>query len=58
MGCLLAMFAGLFPRLALLILWIARPERIDAVFDTFLLPTMGGLSNRPNQGRRNWRITP
>ena len=41
MGCLLAMFAGLFPRLALFILWVARPERIDAVFDTFLLPLLG-----------------
>ena len=41
MGCLFAMFAGLFPRLAVLILWIARPERIDAAFDTFLLPLLG-----------------
>jgi hypothetical protein len=32
MGCLFAMFAGLFPRLALFILWIARPCRIDAAF--------------------------
>ena len=32
---LLALFAGFFPRLALLILWIARPARIDAAFDTF-----------------------
>jgi hypothetical protein len=29
MGCLLALFAGIFPRLALLILWVARPARID-----------------------------
>jgi hypothetical protein len=41
MGCLFALFAGLFPRLALFILWIARPERIDAAFDTFLLPLLG-----------------
>src|SRR4029453_8256521 len=41
MGCLFAMFAGLFPRLALFILWIARPARIDAAFDTFLLPLLG-----------------
>jgi hypothetical protein len=41
MGCLLAMFAGLFPRLAVLILWVARPERIDAAFSTFLLPLLG-----------------
>jgi hypothetical protein len=30
MGCLFAIFAGVFPRLAVLILWIARPERVDA----------------------------
>ena len=41
MGCLLALFAGIFPRLALLILWVARPARIDAVFDTFLVPLLG-----------------
>ena len=41
MGCLFAMFAGLFPRLALFILWIARPARIDAAFDTFLWPLLG-----------------
>ena len=41
MGCLLALFGGLFPRLALLILWIARPVRIDAAFDTWLLPLLG-----------------
>ena len=41
MGCIFALFAGIFPRLALLILWIARPARIDAAFDTFLLPLLG-----------------
>ena len=41
MGCLFAIFAGAFPRLAVLILWIARPERIDAAFSTFLLPLLG-----------------
>ena len=41
MGCLLALFAVIFPRLALLILWVARPARIDAVFDTFLVPLLG-----------------
>ena len=41
MGCLFALFAGLFPRLALFILWVARPARIDAAFDTFLLPLLG-----------------
>jgi hypothetical protein len=41
MGCLFALFAGIFPRLALLIVWVARPERVDVAFDTFLLPLLG-----------------
>jgi hypothetical protein len=41
MGCIFALFAGIFPRLALLIVWVARPERVDAAFDTFLLPLLG-----------------
>jgi hypothetical protein len=46
MSCLLALLAGIFPRLALLILWVARPARIDAVFDTFLVPLLGSSSCR------------
>jgi len=41
MGCLFALFGGLFPRLALLIFWIARPALIDAAFNTFILPLLG-----------------
>jgi hypothetical protein len=41
MGCLLALVGGLFPRLALLIVWIARPGLVDAAFNTFLLPLLG-----------------
>jgi hypothetical protein len=41
MGCLFALFGGLFPRLALLILWIARPALVAAAFNTFLLPLLG-----------------
>ena len=41
MGCLLAMFGGLFPRLALLIIWIARPTLVGAAFNTFLWPLLG-----------------
>ena len=41
MGCLLVLFGGLFPRLAVLILWIARPERVDAAFSTWLWPLLG-----------------
>jgi hypothetical protein len=33
--------AGLFPRLALFILWVARPARVDAAFDIFLPPLLG-----------------
>ena len=35
------MFAGLFPRLALFVLLIARPERIDAAFSSWLWPLLG-----------------
>jgi hypothetical protein len=41
MGCLFAVFAGIFPRFALFILWVARPARIDAAFDGFILPLLG-----------------
>ena len=41
MGCLFAMFAGLFPRLALFIIWIARPVMVDAAFSTWIWPLLG-----------------
>jgi hypothetical protein len=41
MACLFALFGGLFPRLALLVLWIARPALVGAAFNTFLLPLLG-----------------
>ena len=41
MGCLFALLGGLFPRLALLIVWIARPALVGAAFHTFLLPLLG-----------------
>ena len=41
MGCLFALFGGLFPRLALLIVWIARPALVGSAFSTFLLPLLG-----------------
>ena len=43
MGCLFAMFAGLFPRFALLMLWIARPTMVEAAFDTWIWPLLGLL---------------
>jgi hypothetical protein len=41
MGCLLAIFAGVFPRLGLFIIWIARPALVNAAFDTWILPLLG-----------------
>jgi hypothetical protein len=41
MGCLVAMFAGLFPRLGLLIVWICRPNLVDNAFSTWILPVIG-----------------
>ena len=41
MGCLLALMSAFAPRLVFLIIWIARPAYIDAVFDTFILPLLG-----------------
>lgn len=33
MGCLLVLFGGLFPRLAVLFIWIARPAIFNAALD-------------------------
>lgn len=41
MGCLFALFAGIFPRLGLFIIWIARPALVNAAFDTFIWPLLG-----------------
>jgi hypothetical protein len=41
MGCLFAIFAGLFPRLALFIVWVARPAMVAAAFNTWLIPLLG-----------------
>jgi hypothetical protein len=41
LGCLFALFGGAFPRLAVLIIWIARPALVGAAFNTFLLPLLG-----------------
>lgn len=41
-GCLFAMFAGVFPRLATLILWLARPQMFSAAFGgSWLWPILG-----------------
>ncbi len=41
MGCLLALMSAFAPRIVFLIVWIARPEYVDAVFDTFIFPLLG-----------------
>jgi hypothetical protein len=41
MGCLLVLLGAFAPRVLFLIIWIARPAYIDAVFDTFILPALG-----------------
>jgi hypothetical protein len=39
--CLFAILAGLFPRVAFAIYWIARPAVVDAAFGTFIVPLLG-----------------
>ena len=41
MGCLFALFAGIFPRLGLFIVWVARPALVNAAFDTWIWPLLG-----------------
>lgn len=42
MPCLFALMAGFFPRLATLLLWIARPNMVSAAFNGgWLLPILG-----------------
>jgi hypothetical protein len=42
MGCLFAIFASLFPRLGVLLIWLARPVSFTSVFGGFLLwPILG-----------------
>lgn len=40
MGCLFALFAGVFPRLALVVVWITT-DLVDRAFDSFILPLLG-----------------
>jgi hypothetical protein len=41
MGCLLAVFAGFFPRLAVLFIWLARPAMFEAALGSFLVALLG-----------------
>jgi hypothetical protein len=39
--CLFAALALLFPRIAFVLLWLARPAAIDATFGTIIWPLLG-----------------
>jgi hypothetical protein len=41
MGCLFAIFAGVFPRFALFIVWLARPALVNAAFHTWIVLLLG-----------------
>jgi hypothetical protein len=41
MGCLFALLAGFFPRLALFIVWVVRPALVGAAFGTWIVPLLG-----------------
>jgi hypothetical protein len=41
MGCLFFIFAGVFPRLGLFMIWLVRPRLVDAAFDTWIWPLLG-----------------
>jgi hypothetical protein len=44
MGCLFAIFASLFPRIGVLLLWLARPNLFEAAFGgNWWLPVLGIL---------------
>ena len=39
--CLFALLAGMFPRVAFAVYWLARPTVVDAAFGTFIIPLLG-----------------
>src|SRR5215813_13811287 len=42
MPCLFAVFAGMFPRLGCLFIWLARPSLFSAAFEgSWLIPLLG-----------------
>jgi hypothetical protein len=44
MGCLFAIFAGCFPRIGTILIWLARPELFAAAFnDSWFWPLLGVL---------------
>lgn len=41
LGCLFGLFAAFAPRLAFLLFWLARPNQVNAAFNTFIFPCLG-----------------
>jgi hypothetical protein len=41
MGCLFVMMAAFAPRLGVLFIWLARPQLVNAAFDTWIFPLLG-----------------
>lgn len=41
MPCLLALMAAFFPRIGLLVVWLARPGLVSAAFNTVFWPILG-----------------
>lgn len=41
MGCLFVLLGAFAPRLAVLIVWLARPAMVSAAFDTWIVPLLG-----------------
>lgn len=41
MGCLVVLVGAAMPRFGLFLFWILRPARVDAAFDTWILPLLG-----------------
>ena len=49
MGCLFVMFAGLFPRIGVFLIWLARPTLFLAAFGgNWLWPLLGILLSSPS----------
>ena len=47
MGCLFVMFGALFPRFAVVLIWLARPALVAQAFGDFLLLPLLGIAFVP-----------
>jgi hypothetical protein len=41
MGCLLVVISAAMPRFGFFLFWLLRPARVEAAFDTFIIPLLG-----------------